>query len=273
VESKLLVNGLPGKMAEAVVVAAQKRGIEVLPYSFTGEAVDLDSVQVGDLEMKLVKPSQRESLDLSKYENLIVVDYTHPTAVNGNSEYYVSKKLPFVMGTTGGDRDALKELLASGANWSVIAPNMGKQIVALQTMLDNMAKSFPGLYKGYSLEVVEAHQSHKADTSGTAKAIVGSFNEMGIEFDVEQIEMLRDRESQLAFKVPEEHLPGHAFHTYTLTSPDGTVQFEFKHNVCGRSFYAEGTVDACVFLDSEITKGTTPRHLDMMDVLRAGAMD
>ena len=52
--------------------------------------------------------------------------------------------------------------------------------------------------------------------------------------------MLRDAPGQREFGVPEDALPGHAFHTYTLTSPDGTVELEFKHNVCGRAVYGEG---------------------------------
>ncbi|CAH1443960.1 unnamed protein product [Lactuca virosa] len=35
---------------------------------------------------------------------------------------------------------------------------------------------------------------------------------------------------------------------YHLTSPDGTVSFQFQHNVCGRSIYAEGAIDAALFL-------------------------
>ncbi|MBA0742749.1 hypothetical protein Gogos_015770, partial [Gossypium gossypioides] len=61
--------------------------------------------------------------------------------------------------------------------------------------------------------------------------------------------MLRDPKQQIEMVgVPEEHLSGHAFHLYHLTSPDQTVSFEFQHNVCGRSIYAEGTVDAILFL-------------------------
>lgn len=41
---------------------------------------------------------------------------------------------------------------------------------------------------------------------------------------------------------------GHAWHTYTLTSPDESVQFEFKHNVCGRRTYGEGVADAVQFI-------------------------
>ena len=86
------------------------------------------------------------------------------------------------MGTTGGDRDlVMRDAEASGV-YAVVAPNMGKQIVAFQTMMEMMAERFPGCFAGYSLEVVESHQRTKADTSGTAKAVVGSFQKMGLDF-------------------------------------------------------------------------------------------
>ena len=55
--------------------------------------------------------------------------------------------------------------------------------------------------------------------------------------------------------VPEAHLKGHAFHTYTLTSADSSVQFQFKHNVCGRATYADGVVDAVRFLAAQVKAG------------------
>lgn len=45
-----------------------------------------------------------------------------------------------------------------------------------------MADQFPGAFAGYKLEVQESHQRSKVDTSGTAKAIVGSFRQLGIHF-------------------------------------------------------------------------------------------
>ena len=67
--------------------------------------------------------------------------------------------------------------------YAVIAPNMGKQIVAFQTTMETMAERFPGCFAGYSLAVVESHQRTKADTSGTAKAVVASFQKMGLQVD------------------------------------------------------------------------------------------
>lgn len=87
------------------------------------------------------------------------------------------------MGTTGGDRDKLMEDVKKAGVYAVIAPNMGKQIVAFQTMMENMAEQFPGCFQGYTLKVVESHQRTKVDTSGTAKAVVASFQKMGLDFD------------------------------------------------------------------------------------------
>jgi len=139
-------------------------------------------------------------------------------------------------------------------------------------MIEYLADNFPTAFTGYKLSVVESHQKTKADTSGTAKAIVGSFQKMGLPFSESDIELVRDEASQLGrMQVPEQYLGGHAFHTYSLDSADGTVHFEFRHNVCGRKVYAEGTVDAVVFLAERLASGES-RVFNMMDVLRSGAM-
>ena len=40
----------------------------------------------------------------------------------------------------------------------------------------------------------------------------------------------------------------------------------------GRLIYAEGSVDACLFLAKQIDQGSEQRLFNMVDVLRAGAM-
>lgn len=44
--------------------------------------------------------------------------------------------------------------------------------------------------------------------------------------------------------VPEHAIKGHAYHTYSLVSADGQVEFQFRHNVNGRSTYAEVSMQA-----------------------------
>jgi 4-hydroxy-tetrahydrodipicolinate reductase len=45
------------------------------------------------------------------------------------------------------------------------------------------------------------------------------------------------------------------------------VHFEFRHNVCGREIYAEGTADAVEFLAKKIKTGKAGFY-DMIDVLK-----
>ena len=116
-----------------------------------------------------------------RYPGLVVVDYTTPTCVNGNAEFYASNGVPFVMGTTGGDRAAVAAAAEAAGVYAVVAPQMGKQVVAFQAMMELMAREFPGAFQGYNLTVTESHQRNKADVSGTAKAVVASMQRMGVE--------------------------------------------------------------------------------------------
>lgn len=206
--------------------------------------------------------------------DMVVIDYTLPAAVNSNCDFYCEHGVPFVMGTTGGDRELLWRTADEAGVYAVIAPQMGKQVVAFQAMMDHMAKTFPGAFTGYTLEVVESHQRTKADTSGTAKAVVESLRALGpSEFTLDDIKKVRNQADQMELlHVPREHLDGHAFHTYRLKSPDGSVAFEFQHNVCGRTIYAEGTVDAALFLAGRVAEDSEKKVYNMIDVLEAGSM-
>ena len=152
---------------------------------------------------------------------------------------------------------------------AVIAPNMAKQIVGFQAMMEWAANTFPDLFKGYALTIRESHQQAKADTSGTAKAMVGYFNRLGVEFSADNIEMERNPERQAeAWGIPEAYLRGHGWHTYTLMSEDQTVKFEFTHNISGREIYAQGTMDAIVYLDKKVRAGQQGKVFSMIDVLK-----
>lgn len=271
---QVMVNGFPGKMAIEVMQVVVDRGWELIPYSMTGAQSSVVEGP-GQTSIELLGKESHSKLKEIKanYPQMVVVDYTHPSAVNPNSELYAKFGVPFVMGTTGGDRDKLLADVNSAKLPAVIAPNMGKPIVALQNMMEWMANEYPGVFDGSTLTVKESHQSTKADTSGTAKAIVSSFNKMGLDFGEDDIELVREEEAQKEFGVPSEFLKGHAFHTYDLKSACGTVNLQFQHNVCGRRVYAEGTCDGVAFLATQIANGNEPKIYDMIDVLKSGGMN
>jgi 4-hydroxy-tetrahydrodipicolinate reductase len=268
----VMVNGLPGNMARTIVARAQQDDrFNLVPFSLTGPEISDAACRVGAAEFRLLHPDVRDEeikKVMASRASFISVDFTLPTAVNANAHFYCSHGLPFVMGTTGGDRRELEKTVSSVEIAAVIAPNMAKQIVGFQAMMAYGADHFPGLFDGYRLDIRESHQKGKADTSGTAKAMVGYFNRLGIPFSADQIRKERDPQIQLTeWKIPETFLNGHGWHTYRLVSEDGTVCFEFTHNVNGREIYALGALDAVAFLAEKIAAGVRGRLYSMIDVL------
>ena len=271
---KVMVNGIPGNMAINVanLIIADQR-FDLVLQSLTGPEITAHQYKEAGVTINLIQPGEREQAihEIRANEgNFIVIDYTHPSAVNGNAEFYCQHNLPFVMGTTGGDRQLLEKTVSDSSNAAVIAPNMAKQIVGFQAMMEYGAQSFPDLFKGYTLTVKESHQKGKADTSGTAKAMVKVFNLLGVSFSSDEI--IKEREPDVQLKewgIPEAHLQGHGWHTYTLTSEDSTVRFEFTHNVNGRDVYAQGTLDAVSYLDAKVKQGAQGLVYSMTDVLKA----
>ena len=53
-------------------------------------------------------------------------------SVADNAKFYGENQLPFVMGTTGGDRSQLIKDTEDAGVYAVIAPQMGKQVCYLQ---------------------------------------------------------------------------------------------------------------------------------------------
>ena len=259
----ILLSGLPGNVAsELATVIEQHTDFLVYPYGLTGK----DGPRTYK-SYTLLRPTEREEFDFSAVD--CAVDFTHPDAVIPNANFYCRKNIPFVMGTSGGDREALEKIVLNAQIPVVIAQNMSCEVVALQAMIEYAAEQFPNIFSNFSLDIFESHQQSKADTSGTAKSMIRYFNQMGISFDQSLIRMMRDPGVQRAYGIPEEHLRGHAWHTYTLKSPDESITLGFTHNVCGRNTYVAGTLAAVRFLGKRISEGATGMY-SMIDVLHEG---
>jgi len=150
-----MINGLPGNVARTLGAGVIKDPrLSLVPFSLTGDDISDDQVRVATTAVTLIKPKDRDrkiAAVLADYPGLVAVDFTHPSAVNANAAFYARHSIPFVMGTTGGDRAALEETVNQGQTPAVIAPNMAKQIVGFQAMMEYGAATFPGLFKGYTL--------------------------------------------------------------------------------------------------------------------------
>jgi 4-hydroxy-tetrahydrodipicolinate reductase len=57
-----------------------------------------------------------------------MVDYTVPDVIHDMVDLYIKHKTPFVMGTTGGNRQQILADVQAADLYAVIAPQMGKQV-------------------------------------------------------------------------------------------------------------------------------------------------
>lgn len=261
---KVMIAGLPGKMASLVTKHIVKaEDMELIAHALSEKK---GVFEIKDPHIILCPLDSHKSVIMGEMPD-IIVDFTLPKSVNRNAELYCECGIPFVMGTTGGDRDLLRGAVEGSNISAVIAPNMAKQIVAFQAMMKYAAENFPNVFKRYKLVIWESHQKQKADTSGTAKQMIEYFNKLGIPFKKDQIIKVRDPDEQLAkIGVPVEYLNAHGWHTYFIFSKDGNVFFQFTHHINGRDVYVQGTLDAIRFLAKH--KGDQRKVFSMIDVLK-----
>jgi 4-hydroxy-tetrahydrodipicolinate reductase len=263
----LILAGLPGRMAAAVAEEATRQGWAMAEWAISSAARAGTRLAAGgrDFELVTIDDIARRVVSVA---NPMVVDFTTPRAALGNLAVYTRLGLPVVMGTTGFDRATAEALVRGSVGRAVVAPNMAAPIVALQAALGWMAGEFPGALKDYGLAVTESHQLTKRDVSGTARALLPLFGQLGARVAEPPIEAIRDVDRQRELGVPEEHLAGHGWHWYTATSPGGDVRLGLSHCINGRRVYAEGTLMAARFLAAQGRPGAV---YTMQDVLRGGA--
>jgi 4-hydroxy-tetrahydrodipicolinate reductase len=204
----IIMNGLPGAMGLVLADLFVSRGMPLADFALTGPgmpaSVEVKGVTVRLLDATSSKPEFEAEVAKLRHQGLtpIAIDFSTPLSVNPNADLYNQLDLPFVMGTTGGDREALGVAMEKSTNTAVIAPNMCKPIVALMAMFEMVSKEFPGAFKGLHASVAESHQRTKLDTSGTAKALSRSLEGLlGEEIPEEAIVLVRTDEDSLKFGV------------------------------------------------------------------------
>jgi 4-hydroxy-tetrahydrodipicolinate reductase len=95
----------------------------------------------------------------------VAVDFTRPDAVLGNAASCLEAQVPFVVGTSGFDADALHELARKAGVPCFYAPNFAIGAVLMMRFAEEAVASFR------HAEIVELHADTKVDApSGTAKA-------------------------------------------------------------------------------------------------------
>lgn len=273
-EIPIMISGLPGKMASLVAEEiATRQEFELLPIALSSSEHNGESLLVRDRrDSDLYRNVYLFSaLILKGWRNLIsdgsiAVDFTIPDACVPNTRLYMEMGMSFVMGTSGGNREEMEEIVRQSGVCAVIAANMDTQIIRRQMDIDEFATTNTGIFEGAMVEITESHQKTKVDVSGTAIAFRAQFERHGVLPDG-RITSIRDTEVQESLGIPNPD-SGHAYHWVEVKTPNGEIIYQFNTAVQGRTSYVEGTLLAARFLSRQIALGAQGQVFSMRDVMR-----
>lgn len=163
---RVVINGALGKMGQAVGAGLAKApGLEVVGGADIAARASSYALSATSPAIPLAR-----SVDelLGKVQANVLVDFSRADATLPAVRAAASRKVSFVVGTTGHPPDVLKALEALTAEHGVggmVAPNFALGAVLMMHLSQQAAKYFE-----YA-EIIELHHEEKIDApSGTAKA-------------------------------------------------------------------------------------------------------
>ncbi len=247
---RILLNGCNGKMGQAVTRSCM--------YSDTISivaGVDAAIKTDGSYPVYTDPYQVKEKVD-------IIIDFSHPLALEGILNYAVEKSLPIVIATTG-HSEVQKNFIINASN-SIPVLLSANMSLGINLMLDLVKRAAKMLHGSFDIEIIEKHHNQKIDSpSGTALTIADAVNAA---LPGNEMKYVYDRHSSMQKRTRDE-IGIHSIRGGTITG-EHTIIFagndemiEIKHTAVSKDLFAEGAIKAAAFL-----YGKNPGYYKMQDI-------
>ena len=243
---KLLLNGCNGKMGQVISRLVSEDDSLTIVAGF-----DINTEQKNDYPVY-------DSPDKYDGNADVLIDFSHPSSLEGVLNYCTKNRIPAVIATTGLSNVQKNEILAASEKTPLFfSANMSLGI----NLLINLAKKAAVLLEdNFDIEIIERHHNQKIDApSGTALAIADGISE-ALSYEPQYT---YDRHS-VRKKRGKTEIGLHALRGGTIVG-DHTVVFagndeviELHHSAASKEVFAVGAVKAAKFLS-----GKAPGLYDM----------
>ena len=246
----IILNGCNGKMGRVIT-----RLVSEDSMSRIVAGIDISDVLPNDYPVYTNPAECTEAAD-------VIIDFSHPSALEPLLEFAVSRKLPAVIATTGLSAEQKERLAQTSEKIPVFfSANMSLGI----NLLISLAQKAAVLLEGqFDIEIVERHHNQKIDApSGTALAIADGIAEV-LETPCEYV---YDRHS-VRRKRKKTEIGLHAIRGGTIVGEHEVVfagtdeVIELKHSAASKEVFAVGSIKAAKFL-----AGKQPGMYSMTDLV------
>ena len=192
----------------------------------------------------------------------VIVDFSHPSALDGLLDFAVERKLPVVVATTGLSTEQRKRLEELSNEIPVFfSANMS---LGINLLIALAKKATQVLGENFDIEIVEQHHNQKLDApSGTALAIADGISEVL----PEPAEYVYDRHS-VRRKRRKKEIGLHAVRGGTIVGKHNVIFagqdeiIELSHEAASKEVFAVGAVKAAKFM-----KGKPAGYYSMTELI------
>jgi len=233
---RLIVSGCNGRMGRAVEsVCSAEPDVAVV--------AGIDLLGPGDREYP-VYSSPAECREDAQ----VLIDFSHPAALEGLLEFGQARHMPLVLCTTGYNPEQLSAIDQAAQKLPIFrSANMS---LGVNVLLDLVRRAAAILGGDYDIEIVERHHNKKLDApSGTALMLASAAAEAlpytpDYVYDRHSVRKSRNRREIGISSVRGGGIVGE--HEVILAGRDEVI--ELRHSAMSREVFASGAVKAACFL-------------------------
>ncbi len=243
--------GANGKMGQVIA--------RLLAESETSKivcGVDINTAIKNDFPVYTTLEDVKEFFD-------VIIDFSHPSSLEGTLSCAVSKKKPVVIATTGLSATQMEKISEASSKTPVFfSANMS---LGINLIIDLVKKATSILQDGFDIEIIEKHHNLKIDApSGTALAIADAINETCDNSNEYVYDRHSTRKKRSKNEIGIHSLRGGTIvgeHEVVFAGNDEII--EIKHTAMSKEIFAVGAIKAASFLVSK-----EPGFYNMNDIIK-----
>ncbi len=247
--TKIILSGCFGHMGKVITDCVSKRAdCEIVA------GVDIGS---GTAAYPVFKSFSDVNVDAD-----VIVDFSHPSVLNGLLEFAVAKKMPAVIATTGLSDEQVAKIHETAKEIPLFfSANMSIGISLISELAAKAARVLEG---SFDIEIVEAHHNQKIDApSGTALMLANSISDAltekpHYEFDRHSKRQKRDKNEIGIHAIRGGTIVGE--HEIIFAGLDEIIKI--SHSARSKELFAVGAVNAALYL-----KGKEPGFYSMKQLI------
>ncbi len=247
---RLLLSGCNGKMGRVITnIAHYREDVKIVAGYDLNDSIPNDYPVFTQLEQCSVTAD-------------VIIDFSHPSAMNQILSFALSRKIPLVMATTGISDEQVARLKEAAQQIPVLfSANMSLGVNLLLELVQKAAKL---LYSNFDIEIVERHHNQKIDApSGTALALADVINQALPEkyryvYDRHTKRVKRSKDEIGIHAVRGGNIAGD--HTVIFAGNDEII--ELRHIANSKEIFGVGALKAAAFLYNK-----EPGFYSMKDLL------